>query len=113
MGSPITATMPCRQCDEQISAIAEICPHCGVRQFDRVPSTALTQPSDRKVTTAGLLCFFLGPFGAHRFYVGKTGTGILQLVTLGGLGIWMLVDLIMILTGQFRDKEGRRLTEWT
>ena len=52
-------------------------------------------------------------FGAHRFYVGKIGTGVLQLVTLGGLGIWMLVDLIMVITGEFKDKEGNRITEWT
>lgn len=42
----------------------------------------------------------------HRFYVGKIGTGILQLVTLGGLGIWALVDFIMIVTGNFKDKQG-------
>ena len=103
-----TATMPCRHCDAQISAIAEICPHCGVRQF----SPSAGQVSGRRIGTSALLCVFLGVFGAHRFYVGKTGTGVLQLVTLGGLGIWMLVDLILILTGQFRDADGRQLTEW-
>jgi len=49
---------------------------------------------------------FLGVFGAHRFYVRKIGTGILQLVTFGGLGIWWLVDMIMILIGKFKDKSG-------
>jgi len=53
-----------------------------------------------------LLCFFLGALGIHRFYVGKIGTGILQLITLGGLGIWALVDFIMIVTGNFKDKQG-------
>jgi TM2 domain-containing membrane protein YozV len=52
-------------------------------------------------------------FGAHRFYVGKTGTALLQLFTLGGLGIWMLYDLIMLVTGEFTDAEGNRITEWT
>jgi TM2 domain-containing membrane protein YozV len=50
-------------------------------------------------------------FGAHRFYVGKTGTGIAQLLTLGGLGLWMLYDLILILTAQFRDVDDRRVRE--
>jgi TM2 domain-containing membrane protein YozV len=53
-----------------------------------------------------LLCLFLGGLGVHRFYVGKIGTGILQLVTLGGLGIWVLIDLIMIVVGKFTDSEG-------
>ena len=53
-----------------------------------------------------LLCFFLGVMGVHRFYVGKVGTGLLQLLTLGGLGIWATVDFIMIAVGSFRDGDG-------
>lgn len=64
------------------------------------------QVSDKGFVPTLLLCFFLGPFGVHRFYVGKIGTGILQLFTLGGLGIWVLVDFIIIATGSFRDKQG-------
>ncbi|WP_214327414.1 TM2 domain-containing protein [Nonomuraea sediminis] len=58
---------------------------------------------------AVLLCFFLGALGVHRFYVGKVGTGILQLITLGGLGVWVLIDFIMILIGKFTDKQGQPL----
>jgi len=68
--------------------------------------------SDKKILPAFLLCFFLGMFGAHRFFVGKIGTGVLQLLTLGGLGIWTLIDFIMIIVGSFTDKEGNKLTEW-
>ena len=53
-----------------------------------------------------LLALFLGGLGAHRFFVGKVGTGIVQLLTLGGLGIWALIDIIMIIVGSFRDKQG-------
>ena len=56
-----------------------------------------------------LLCFFLGGLGVHRFYVGKIGTGILQIVTIGGLGIWVLIDFIMIAVGKFSDKQGQAL----
>jgi TM2 domain-containing membrane protein YozV len=69
--------------------------------------------SEKKILPAFLLCFFLGIFGAHRFYVGKIGTGILQLVTLGGLGIWALIDFIMIIVGAFTDKQGNKITQWT
>ena len=59
-----------------------------------------------------LLCWFLGVIGIHRFYVNKVGTGILMIVTLGGLGIWVIVDFIMIVCGSFRDKEGRLVFTW-
>ena len=69
--------------------------------------------TSKKILPAFLLCFFFGCFGAHRFYVGKIGTGVLQLLTLGGLGIWVIIDFIMIIIGKFSDKEGNLLTEWT
>ena len=60
-----------------------------------------------------LFCIFLGLFGAHRFYVGKIGTAILIILTVGGgCGIWPLVDFILIAVGAFRDKEGRRVLKW-
>ena len=56
--------------------------------------------------TTLVLCFFLGHLGIHRFYVGKTGTGTLMLLTAGGLGVWYLIDLSMIILGKFKTKEG-------
>ena len=68
--------------------------------------------SPRSRTVAFVLAFFLGVFGAHRFYVGKTGTALLQLCTLGGLGVWWLIDVIVVGSGSFRDAEGRLISSW-
>ncbi len=69
--------------------------------------------SPKSQLVALLLCFFLGWLGAHRFYVGKIGTGILMPLTIGGVfGIWVLVDLIFIACGIFRDREGKRIFRW-
>ena len=66
--------------------------------------------SDKNWLATLLLCLFLGGIGVHRFYVGKVGTGILQLITLGGCGIWTLINLIMIITASFTDKDGNTIT---
>jgi TM2 domain-containing membrane protein YozV len=71
-----------------------------------------TELSDKSRLAALLLCIFLGFVGVHRFYVGKTGTGILQVLTLGGLGLWWLADFILIAVGSFRDAEDRRVFNW-
>lgn len=67
------------------------------------------QTGTKSWIAALLLCLFLGTIGVHRFYVGKVGTGIVMLLTLGGLGVWVLVDLIMIIVGSFKDKQGLAL----
>ena len=72
----------------------------------------MTPPSDKSRGIAFVLAMLLGVFGAHRFYVGKTGSGIAMIFTLRGLGIWYLYDVIMIASGQFTDAEGRRLVRW-
>lgn len=68
--------------------------------------------SEKKRLVAFLLCFFFGGLGIHRFYVGKVGSGVAMIFTLGGLGIWTLVDFIMIIVGSFKDKEGKVLETW-
>ena len=68
-----------------------------------------TPGSDSQWVVTLLLAFLLGVIGAHRFYVCKTGTGILMLLTFGGLGIWLLIDLILIVTGQFTNKAGEKI----
>jgi TM2 domain-containing membrane protein YozV len=108
----------CNACGTTIDAEAEICPYCGVRQNalqkpSRARGVITHEVSERKLMPAVLLCVFFGVFGAHRFYTGKMGTAVLQLCTLGGLGIWATIDLIILIVGSFKDKEGRVLTEWT
>ena len=90
----------CSSCGEIIKSAAEICPKCGVRQSSAQFS------ADSRWLTVLLLCWFLGVLGIHRFYVGKTGTALLMLFTLGGCGIWAFVDFILIIMGKFTDKEG-------
>ncbi len=62
--------------------------------------------SKKSYTTALLLCFFLGTLGAHRFYAGKIASGILMVLTMGGLGIWYTIDMVIIILGKMRDKHG-------
>ena len=65
--------------------------------------------SQKSFVTTLILCVLLGGLGVHRFYVGKIGTGILMLLTLGGLGIWALIDLIIIATQSFKDSNGLQI----
>ena len=72
----------------------------------------MDSPSEKSRGVALALGITLGVFGAHRFYAGKVGTGLLMVGTVGGLGLWWLYDLITIGAGEFRDVEGRRLALW-
>jgi hypothetical protein len=74
--------------------------------------TGLPDPSDKSRGIATALAAILGPFGVHRFYVGKNGSGALMAATLGGLGVWWLYDLIVVAAGDFRDAQGRRVSRW-
>lgn len=68
--------------------------------------------SEKSRGVALALAAILGPFGAHRFYVGRPRSAALMLVTVGGLGLWYLYDLIIVAAGEFEDVDGRRLTRW-
>jgi ribosomal protein L40E len=106
----------CEHCGAVIDKEAVVCPKCGValgilkERLEKRKS--LENASDKSRLVAILLCWFLGVFGVHRFYVGKIGTGILWVLTLGCLWIGVLVDLILIATGSFKDKEGKPLLNW-
>lgn len=66
-------------------------------------------PKQRHYLAVFFLSFMWGMFGVDRFYLGKIGTGVLKLLTFGGFGIWLIVDLIIIMVGGMRDKQGQEL----
>lgn len=72
----------------------------------QMQKAANAEGSGKSQLTALLLALFLGGLGIHRFYLGYTTIGIIQLLTLGGLGIWALIDLILIITGDLKPKTG-------
>jgi hypothetical protein len=97
----------CIECGVLINIKAEICPKCGVRQqLLATPLSAEIVEQRNKWITCLLLCWFLGVLGVHRFYTGHTALGVLQLLTLGGCGIWALIDFIIIVSGNFKDAQG-------
>jgi len=94
----------CSQCGFQLKSGTKFCNECGANT-----SSSMETKSNKSAVTALLLCIFLGSLGLHRFYVGKIKTGILMLLTGGGLGIWTLVDLIQIACCNFTDSENKYL----
>ena len=119
--------MYCRNCGLEIDDKASVCPHCGIQTIKGVQYCQscgkTTQPTDReciycksKLTGSGkdwlttlLLHIFLGYFGVHRFYTGNIGIGIGQLLTAGGCGVWWIIDLIMIISDNYKDGDGQPL----
>jgi len=119
--------MHCRNCGLEIDPKASICIHCGVQvgkgnQFCQncgqttMPTDKLCMQCGHQLAGGGkdflttlLLNIFLGYLGIHRFYTGSTGIGVAQLLTAGGCGIWVIIDLILILTGDYKDGNGNPL----
>ena len=80
----------CSDCGAVIKAKAEICPKCGVRQIPAGNGLTATAPNGKSKLAAALFAFFLGGFGIHKFYLGKTGWGILYL-----LFCWTMIPSIV------------------
>lgn len=78
-----------------------------------VAEPPLAPESNKDYVHTWIFAMFLGTFGVDRFYLGKIGTGFLKLITLGGLGFWSLIDVILLMTGTSKDKQGRPLAGFT
>ena len=98
--------MFCSNCGAEVNENAVVCVKCGCAVNKPAPVVDFNASTKDWLVTL-LLCFFVGGFGIHRFYVGKTGTAIIQLLTLGACGIWSFIDFIVICIGNFTDAEGK------
>lgn len=112
----------CKKCGRDYEG--PVCPNCEEEVWAKVDKTnfsAKPEPEER-VTPAGsspksklialLLCLFLGNFGAHNFYAGRVGRGIVYLITQGVFGLGIIYDFVMILLDKYEDKDGLFFTEW-
>ncbi|MGN0091903.1 MAG: NINE protein [Alistipes sp.] len=100
--------MFCPNCGAEVNDNAVVCVKCGCALPKGNAEVDLNKSEKDWIVTL-LLCFFVGGLGIHRFYVGKIGTGIIQLITLGACGIWTLIDFIVIACGNFTDAEGKKI----
>ena len=101
---PASGELYCHQCGQETETGAETCAKCG----QNLPAPS-KKGKDWLATL--LLCIFLGGMGIHRFYTGHFLIGVVQLFTLGGFGIWTMIDLVRIISGSYRDKRGNLLVK--
>jgi hypothetical protein len=104
---PSPATQPAPQYDAPSDQTPPATPQSG----QAGAQTPAEENPDRSYLVALLLSYFLGSLGADRFYLGKMGTGVAKLLTFGGLGIWHVVDLLLVAFNKLHAKDDERPLE--
>lgn len=101
----------CPNCGKPVTGETNFCPECGaplkIANYPNQPSSNRT--NEDRWLIALILCILVGSLGVHRFYTGNIVTGVLMLITLGGCGVWTIIDLIMIAANTYRDGNGNTL----
>lgn len=101
----------CPNCGKPVTGETNFCPECGaplkIANYQNQPSSNRT--NEDRWLIALILCILVGSLGVHRFYTGNIVTGVLMLITLGGCGVWTIIDLIMIAANTYRDGNGNTL----
>jgi len=125
---PMNGASFCSNCGAATTELTEMCVKCGARVGGVAAKAIAGDISPKSRLAVTLLAFFLGEFGAHRFYLGKIGTAIVMLILgilgwatiwifvgwifLIPVGIWALIDFIFAVSGHMRDTEGRLIQKW-
>lgn len=101
----------CPNCGKPVTGETNFCPECGaplkIANYQNLPASNRT--NEDRWLIALILCILVGSLGVHRFYTGNIVTGVLMLITLGGCGVWTIIDLIMIAANTYRDGNGNTL----
>ena len=101
----------CPNCGKPVTGETNFCPECGaplkIANYQNQPAS--TRTNEDRWLIALILCILVGSLGVHRFYTGNIVTGVLMLITLGGCGVWTIIDLIMIAANTYRDGNGNTL----
>lgn len=101
----------CPNCGKPVTGETNFCPECGaplkIANYQNQPAS--NRANEDRWLIALILCILVGSLGVHRFYTGNIVTGVLMLITLGGCGIWTIIDLIMIAANTYRDSNGNTL----
>ena len=101
--APMSGNKYCFNCKVETATEAIMCIKCGV--------SLKGVGTGKDWLTTLLICLFFGYVGGHRFYTKHTGIGVVQLLTFGACGFWVLIDLVQIISGTFKDADGNLLVK--